>query len=249
MFTKRLTSMSQKLEVDDPTAVAVNIMSNSSPWRKLSPYHMKTDGVEEQRNPGGVLFENFWQGSKVYPEVFPIEVYSHYRHTGNPAQLHWAWDRRQTHYSKSTGEVDLALWHSWRDSLWAAPKAVRYPNGYARRGLCVFALLNDSERLPYIESRKRIYVQEYVRLAKQTDEFARLLALLRAGKAVCLGEIDVPAPGKRGTHNSEAAEVQMTLPYLDAMLHDDSEPFGHGLCLALALLQELAAKRTDDADS
>ncbi len=101
----------------------------------------------------------------------------------------------------------------------------------------MFALLNDTERLTYVDSRKRIYVQEYARLVRATTEFDRLLQLLRDGKTLCIGEIDVPAPGKRGTHCSEHAEAPMTLPYLDAMLNDPSEPFGHGLCLALALLQ------------
>jgi len=49
---------------------------------ELSPYHLRTDGKEEHVNLGNVLFENFWQGSKVYPIVYPITV--------NP---HWAYNQ------------------------------------------------------------------------------------------------------------------------------------------------------------
>ncbi len=101
--------MSDKLVPDDPAAVPVNVMSNTSRWRALSPYHLRTDGLEEQHNSGGVVFENFWQGSKVYPEVFPAEVYSHYRHHGNPQQLHWKWDKRQSHYLAADDTVNLDL--------------------------------------------------------------------------------------------------------------------------------------------
>lgn len=230
--------MSQVLTSSHPGALTVNVLANSSPWRELSPYHLRTDGAEEQKNPGGVLFENFWQGSKVYPQVFPIEVYSHYTQRGNPKALYWAWPKHATHLDES-GNVILEAWHEWRDSLWAAQKPVRYPNGYEHRAECKFALLNDTERLSYIEARKRLYFVEYIRLVRKRPLYARLLEALREKRHVCIGEIDVPAPGKRGTHASDTAEVEMTLPRLQAMLEDESEPFGHGLCLAYALLTDL----------
>jgi hypothetical protein len=238
--TKRVTAMAEVLTCSDPTALVVNVLANTSEWKGLSPYHLRTDGAEIQRNPGGVLFENFWQGSKVYREVFPIEVYSHASKRGDPRFLYWRWQSHAVHLADD-GSVNLDAWHAWRDSLWAAAKPVRYPNGFARRTECKFALLNDVERLGYIDARKRLYFAEYIRLARRTAEYARLLDAVRAGRHVCIGEIDVPAPGKRGTHNSAAAEVQMTLPYLQAMLDDESEPFGHGLCLAWALLTDAAA--------
>src|SRR3989344_3106251 len=97
--TKRITRISDKC-VCPEDYVPIPILSwhkKDSEYYTLSPYYLKTDGEEEQLNNGGVIFENFWQGSKVYPEVGPIEHYPHHSMRGNPKYLSWKYDHHEKH--------------------------------------------------------------------------------------------------------------------------------------------------------
>ena len=86
IITSRITSIKENpklFEGYDP----VNVLSwhkSDTEYYELSPYHLRTDGKEEAHNSGDVIFENFWQGQKVYPWVYPIEVYCHPSKRGNP---------------------------------------------------------------------------------------------------------------------------------------------------------------------
>jgi len=54
----------------------INVLKwNNCKWKNLCPYLLKTDGEEFCHNPGGILFENFYQGCKVYDVVYENEVY------------------------------------------------------------------------------------------------------------------------------------------------------------------------------
>ena len=56
---------------------------------------------------------------------------------------------------------------------------------------------------------------------------------------ICIYEIDVPCSTKKNSFYSKDKYYECTLEKIDKMLHDSSEPFGHGLCLAYALLEDL----------
>lgn len=208
---------------------------------ELSPYHLRTDGKEEHVNPGNVLFENFWQGSKVYPIVYPITVNPHW--TQKDKVL---WSRGQeTHYTtkdSSRGTIHPA-YYKWRQELWDCPHAIRYPNGRKYRATCAFLLLSHKtkeERLGYLESRKRVYVQEYKRLVRKLPIYEMLLEALRKGENLCIQEIDVPCQSKKGAYNQVNADgtFDVTLEKLEVLKHDTSEAYGHGLCLAETLLED-----------
>jgi len=57
---------------------------NNCKWKNLCPYLLKTDGEEFCHNSGGILFENFYQGCKVYDIVYENEVYPSRYYMNNP---------------------------------------------------------------------------------------------------------------------------------------------------------------------
>ena len=225
----------------------VNVLSwhkKDTPYYELSPYHLKTDGNEEAVNPGGVIFENFWQGQKVYPWIYPIEIYTHYSKKGDPRFLLYQSKHNEPHLD-SSGQI-LPDYYRWRNEIFGSTKALRYPNGFNHRHECKFLLLikedNTQERLDYISARKRVYCQEYKRLARKLPVYQRLLRRLRQDPnyKICISEIDVPCFSKKGSYHCEDPYFECTLQNLEVLLNDPSEAYGHGLCLATALLEDLS---------
>ena len=214
-----------------------------SKYHVFSPYYLKTDAHEEHQNPGGVIFENFWQGSKVYPVAPAIQAYTSMYTQGNPKYLLWE-NPSDIVCLNRTDDIMLGYF-AWRNSLWACKNAIRYPVGYNKRTSCRFSLMcthdGNIHKLGYIESRKRIYLQEYKRLVRQLPEYKELLQLLRTRQNICLYEIDVPAFGKKGEHGkniNKDGSYDVTPERIQLLLNDDKSAFGHGLCLADALLED-----------
>lgn len=99
IYTKRAKSLNESNTCDTGSYDKVNVFTwhkKDSPYYEMSPYYLKTDGSECITNPGNVIFENFWQGSKVYPVVYPIEIYPHFTHRGKPHMLMWKWNTTDT---------------------------------------------------------------------------------------------------------------------------------------------------------
>ena len=228
---------------------SINVLKwNNSKWKNLCPYLLKTDGEELCFNEGGVLFENFYQGCKVYDTVFDIEVYPSRYHMNNPKYLWWKFEplNPSGDVLLEDGEINYEAFYRWRNSLWECKNPIRYPNKIGRRKNTQFALCVDKDgneqRFDYIQSRKFIYLVEYVRLIKKLPEYHKLLASLKKGENLLICEVDVPANGKRGHYGEDCDEdgnCPMTLEKLDQLLNDPSEAFGHGLCLAYSLLTDL----------
>lgn len=250
IFTLRQTSISNRPQVR-PGLFAVPVLSwhvKQSKYYVFSPYYLRTDGQEENKNNGNVIFENFWQGSKVFSSVYKIQQYSHYTKNGNPKYLVWQYEpsngsNKEDHL---VNNVINQEYYTWRNKVFSNNQAVRYPNGKQHRNLTRFTLLikNDGtqERLTYVEARKRVYVKEYIRLIRQMPEYRELLDLVANGIDICILEIDVPAPNKKSYYKSlcdNQGYYEATLETLDLLLNDTSEAFGHGLCIALALLKDI----------
>lgn len=109
----------------------VNVLKwNNSKWKSLCPYYLKTDGHEHCANPGNVLFENFYQGLKVYDTVYENAVYASRFHIGNPKHLWWKFDpvNQSGDHLVNDGSIDYDLYFRWRDDLWSCPHPIRYPN-------------------------------------------------------------------------------------------------------------------------
>lgn len=246
--TQQIKSVTSK-PVSLDTYETINVLKWSNcKWKNLSPYLLKTDGEEEYHNLGGILFENFYQGCKVYDIVYENEVYPSKYQMNDPKYLWWKFEP-----ISPSGDVILQgeninydLYYRWRDSLWECEKPVRYPNKIHRRKNTQFSVCIDIDgnerRLDYISARKEIYVKEYTRLIKKLPEYEELLSKLRKGKNIMICEIDVPARNKRGEYGKDCDEnniCHITIEKLELLLNDTSEAFGHGLCLAYSLLLDL----------
>ena len=253
MVNKMIATQQIKSTTAKPIALEgfenINVLKwNNSKWKKLCPYLLETDGEETCSNPGGVLFENFYQGCKVYDIVCENEVYPSRYHTNNPKYLWWKFEPETP-----SGDVILQddtinydLYFRWRDSLWECRNPIRYPNKIHRRKNTQFALHVDNEgnerRLDYISTRKEIYLKEYVRLVRKLPEYKKLLDKLKNGENIMICELDVPARNKRGNYGEDCDEnnvCHMSIEKLELLLNDTHEAFGHGLCLAYSLLLDL----------
>lgn len=184
-----------------------NNFCNNIPLYQLTPYYL--------RDKEGHIFENIWQGSKVYETVTQQEEIK-------AGKLIWS-HPTETHVVN--GQILPAYW-AWRYKLYNNKYAVRYPNGYYGRHKCLGALWNVDDKwqlLPYIAARKKIYCKVYAELVQQTEAFAMLKKLHEQGVNLQLCEMDV-RPGI------------VTREVLRNELYNDKQPFGHGYVLAACLM-------------
>jgi hypothetical protein len=226
----------------------INVLKwNGTPWKGLCPYLLKTDGKEQVINPGGIIFENFWQGTKVFKRLYPQEQYASRFHHGQPEHL-WFKHNMTGTLDMDMGPgpgpdgLDLVKYHQWRDLVWSCTKPVRYPNGANHKAEVLYSVGADHMKLDYLTARKEIYVKEYCRLAAATPEFKRLKAMHDSDMNLMICEMDVPCVGKKGLYGrpeyaNGRRSVELTTDILNDLLEDPSAPFGHGLCLAKLLLK------------
>lgn len=150
---------------------------------------------------------------------------------------------KEKHYDN--GHI-LPAYKEWREKGMTAPYAIRYPVGFENRHCCLFSLKEENSfPLNYIESRKAIYVPSYCDLVRKQSLFDELKIRLNKGENLLLLEIDGPHSEslpyyqkKYGVDDSfiENNTMEATEENLNIMLNDEKHPFGHGYCLAMALL-------------
>ncbi len=77
IVTTKLFDKTRPIPLEDHVVINVSSWNRSDKWRHLSPFYVKIDGKEEYNaNPGGVIFENYWQGGKIYPKLYSNEVWT-----------------------------------------------------------------------------------------------------------------------------------------------------------------------------
>lgn len=241
--TKKINTVAARVPTSDASNYYINVLTwhdknhiNGSKYHVFSPYYLKTDGHEIQHNPGGILFENLWQGSKLWPVYYDCEVWAHANLRGQSKHLWYAYscDNNLGREHHLLNDVVQPEYYKWRETIFKCPKPIRYPNGYKRQSQVAFTLLIDKdgreERLDYIEARNRLYITEYCRLVRALPEFRELVEILKSGKTLIICEVDVP--------NGETMSIQK----LETLAQDKNIKFGHGLCLAWELLKTLENK-------
>lgn len=185
---------------------------------------------------------NAWQFSKVYPELpESTQYYSPYDRT-----VIWEWPT-ETHLDENR-ELTPEYW-AWRDAGMTHDQAVRYPAGMKHRHECAFSLLinqdGSEERLNYIQARKRLYIPWYVHSVRRLPQFRELKARVKAGENLLIVEVDGPHQESLAHYQDkydvdddfiEGGTMLATLDNLSIMLNDSKHAFGHGYCLAAALL-------------
>jgi hypothetical protein len=219
-----------------PDFIPIVVMTKSSEYGELSPYTLKTNE--------GVLIENKWQFSKVYPIVPKIsQCYSRWDKT-----VIWSHEREvhAVQIEEDSWEIQDAYW-KWREKGFECPYPVRYPVGYnaSQRASCIFSLeYPEGEPLDYIEARKQIYLKEYIQAVKKEQKFKNLKKMLSEGKNLLIVEVDGPRQEsleyykKKYEVGNDFIENKTTMASeenLTIFLNDTRHPFGHGFCLATAL--------------
>ena len=223
-----------------PGFTSILCLTKSSPYGDIGPYCLKDDQ--------GRIMENIWQFSKVYEKVPKTrEKYSRYNNR-------IIWDHpEETHFEND--KLAQEYW-AWRKKGMENPDHVRYPVGYRDRGACLFAIqeepeLEDQEdvpqnkRLGYIDARKQIYVPVFCDLVKTKEKFLELRQRLDDGENLLIIEVDGPHQESleyyKETYGVPDDFIEQNTVVIDEfnisiLLNDEKHPFGHGYCLAMALL-------------
>jgi len=214
---------------DDFTNIIV-LMKSHSKWGALGPYLLKDER--------GRIFENIWQFAKVY-KVVPAarEKLSRYSNTviwEHPEETHVKNDKLTEKY------------FAWRKKGMNAEYAIRYPVGFHHRHKCLYSYYNR-KKLSYIQARYRIYLPLYVKFVKKEPKFDELKKRLNDGENLLIIEVDGPHQESLDYYK-EKYDVDDDFIVNDTMLidedninimmNDPKHPFGHGYCLAYALLSD-----------
>ena len=242
---------------DGYTNIVVTSHNKSKLGHSLSPYIL----ADEK----GRLMENIWQFSKIYPQVaqqkqktwtHDAEVHVlNYKKLGYLDQSkitpdYWKWrakginHKHPVRYPNGYGGKEKCICALWSAKNNILAELDDIEDEYA-----------EMEQLDYIEARKRIYVPLYIKLAKQNAEFAELRKKLENGENLQILDVDgpddtiyekngkIPAPYDtmtQGIHGvtSEVGSIEITEENIKLLLNDPTQPFGHGYCLAVTLLEK-----------
>jgi len=224
---------------------------------KLSPYKL----ADEHGN----LMENIWQFAKIYPRVHVQKqkewMYPEETHIGDGKRIkpgtkidmdevteeYWKWREKGISHKKPVRyPTGFKYRHECVTALWRADgnyTDLEFPED------------EEWEQLDYIEARKKIYCPLYINMAKQCNEFDKLRELLMSGVNLQILDVDGPHRSKavhsktgkvkkpynqmkEGRHgvDSGVGSIEINRKNIQMLLNDPSQPFGHGYCLAAALL-------------
>ncbi len=219
-----------------PNFLPIICMTASTEYGSLSPYSL----TDEK----GRFLENIWQFAKLYDYVpSSTQTYSRYDKTviwSHPEEKH------------INNDVPTQEYWIWREKGMTNPYPVRYPVGYTHRSQCKCSLFDIGDNfyveLDYIEARKKIYLPEYEKAVVKEEKFTKLLKLLQQGKNLLIIEVDGPHQESVSYYKEKYGvsdnfinrdSVLATEHNLEILLNDPKHPFGHGYCLAWALLHSL----------
>lgn len=215
----------------------IEVLTKSSKFGSLSPYELKTDD--------GIIIENKWQFSKLYRTIpASKQHYSRFDH-----RIIWEWPAEK--HVHSTGEIS-SKYYEWREAGFKAPDAIRYPVGKGYTQNCICSIDDEGNQLDYVEARKAIYVPLYIAAVKKAPQYQALVKTLQAGQKLLISEVDGPHQNsmkyymdKYGVSDEFIIDdsMQCTIENVRIMLNDTMHSFGHGYCLAMALMGDEACKK------
>ena len=224
---------------------------------ELSPYKLADDD--------GNLMENIWQFSKIYPKVH-VQKQKDWHHAEEVhisdgkkmkpntkidmeevKEEYWTWRGKGISHKKPIrypngfkhrAECVTCLWR--KDGNYTD---LEFPED------------EEWQQLDYIEARKKVYAPLYINMAKQHREFEVLRGMLLSGIDLQILDVDGPHRAKavntrtgkvkrpynkmeEGTYGitSGVGSIEINAKNINMLLNDPGQPFGHGYCLAAALL-------------
>jgi len=243
-----IKSASEKLSV--PGYETIVVMTKSSKYGEIGPYVLKyyPDNNDDDMFTGisdndktiikreGIVFENFYQFHKVYKYIPAVKAtYSQWDNT-----VIWRCDE-QTFLNDNNEIQDN--YFEWRKNGFLCKYPIRYPESKKYASNCLFSFFKG-EQLNYIESRKEIYLDCYIKALQGQRQFIELLDKLRAGKKLLIVEVDGPKIKDVAYYNATynlalTNPIDATPHNLKILLNDSKNCFGHGYCLSIALLKIL----------
>jgi hypothetical protein len=192
---------------------------------ELSPFVLRDDD--------GVIMENYWQFSKIYPKVHKIKQLV----TAKSNKIRWAYET-EMHYNVEKN-ISPEYW-IWRSRGFKNPYWVRYPNGYGHRTEVVGSIIGkpgEYEMIGYVEARKRIYVSKYRECAVKTQAFTDLKKRFDSGEKLQIVEVDGPTYTSEYPYNLVVGgSIPITKKILTSLVNNPSQNFGHGYTLCACLM-------------
>lgn len=208
------------------------LMKSHSKYGDLGPYLLK--------NNKGQIIENVWQFKKVYEKVpYSKQRYSRYSNT-------IIWEHAEETHIDHNRQLTLE-YYNWREKGLNNTYPVRYPVGFDHRHKCVCSIddINNPKILSYIEARKEIYLKEYINAVVRVPNFTELKNRLLNGENLLIIEVDGPHQESMDYYKEKYNvnddfitddTILVTSDNMKILLNDSKHPFGHGYCLAMALL-------------
>src|SRR3989338_8696227 len=226
-----------------PIIVMIGDGTLSQPeYGRLSPYNIRTPPTSTYQN--GVIHENYWQFSKVYQQVPPINQ------SFSKKDLRIVWSDPGSQHLDDNGKL-THQWYDWHTRGFRNNEAVRFPVGEKLRHHCLFSVQDDlnghvdDKRLSYVDARKVLYCKMYCSCVRIHPTFAELQDQLRQGKNLLIIEVDGPHQESlpyymENYHVSDTfiqnGTVVVDVPNMKLLMNDEKHAFGHGYCLAMELL-------------
>ena len=220
--------------IDDYTSIPA-ISRSRTKWRFLSPFFLK--------DKEGHIFENVYQFSKCYAAVPNMQIKNPI--TGDIVFSHGS----EVHYDKNKILDDYYI---WRKKGIECSDPIRFPVGKNNSHKCLFSLANNDDgtvdidnKLDYVSSRKKIYINNYAKLVMETPEYQELEKLYKNGKNILILDVDGPHEesleyykGKYGVDDNFIVNntVEVNEKNVNILLNDTKHPFGHGMALAMTLM-------------
>jgi hypothetical protein len=212
--------------VPDSSFLSVPVFSKGNEriikGKQLSPFFLGPIKEDVENNvPECKILENYWQFSKVFGKV------------AKQQQKNWK-HNAETHVSDMNTKTPLPAWYAWRKKGFQNSQAVRRPNGTVRKHGPPLYCFFKGKRFNYIDSRKQLYQPMYKELVRKTPAYKALLCLIKDQKTNVL-LIEPDGPNVEKFPNGTQVDRKM----LKKLIENDKIIYGHGYCLADALLEDL----------
>lgn len=220
-----------------PGFTPIRVLTKSSEYSSLSPYCLKTKD--------GIIHENYYQFSKLYPFVPATEQYE------SRFKKKLIWSHTSEIHVDDTNEPNENYW-KWREAGFSCEYPVRYPVGYKQRHLCLCSVIGtpkNYKKVDYITSRKEIYLKTYWDAVKKEKQFLELRERLLNGENLLIIEVDGPhqesVPYYHKTYGIDInsfiqnSTIIVNKKNMKILLNDTKHPFGHGYCLGMSLLHKV----------
>lgn len=246
----------QRIDPSHDGFTPIICLTKSSEYGMLSPYCLTTPvRFDNDLQTYQCLVENYYQFSKLYKAV-TASTQTRSRHDRT---VIWRWPAATfVDDIPNVGPAMRMEYLDWRKTGMTSPEPIRYPVGYNNMNLCWCSIkqgpvgLESGRPLSYIEARKEIYLPVYVNALKEHPEFQKLKARLEAGENLLIIEVDCcqerSLPYYLETYSKSRPDIDwttfiengtmlVTKAKLDLLVNDAKERYGHGFCLAGALLE------------